>query len=638
MVMSFAKATTEAGLPAVAAAIEKAQKYLLDLQYTEGYWWAELEANVTLTAEYVMLHKILGTGEGRPLQKTIPYFFKHQRSHGGWELYWGDGGELSTSIEAYFALKLLGVSPDRPEMRAAREFILSKGGVARARIFTKLHLALFGAYDWRGIPSLPSWLMLLPQWSPFTIYEMSSWARSSTVPLLIVCDQKPVWPSPNGNADELYVGGRANADYSLPRDKELFTVGNLFVGFDKILKAAERAGFAPGRERALAAAEQWTIERQEASGDWAGIIPAMLNSTLGLYCRGYKPDHDVIKRGLKAIDDFGIETSEDFHIQPCISPVWDTGLTAIALMDSGLPPDHPALVKAGEWLISKQILRAGDWAVKNRTGKPGGWAFEFYNDFYPDVDDTAVVIMALDRIKLPDERLKQETLTRAIEWVLSMQCKTGGWAAFDIDNDLDILNKIPYGDLKAMIDPSTADLTGRVLEMLGRTGYKTAPNVISRAIAFLKSEQEHEGCWFGRWGVNYIYGTSIAVNGLTAMGIDPREAFIMHGVQWLNSIQNEDGGWGETCESYVNRNLMGQGKSTASQTAWALLGLIAGGEGRSEVARRGIEYLVASQQPFGGWDEPEFTGTGFPGHFYINYHLYRQHFSLAALGRYLNHA
>jgi squalene-hopene/tetraprenyl-beta-curcumene cyclase len=636
--MSFAKTVTAAGLPAVSTAIEKAQSYLLGQQYREGYWWAELEANVTLTAEYVMLHTILGTTANRPLDKVAPYLLKHQREHGGWELYWGDGGELSTSIEAYFALKLLGFSPDRPEMQAARKFILDRGGIARARIFTKLHLALFGAYDWKGIPSLPPWIMLLPESSPFTIYEMSSWARSSTVPLLLVCDKKPVWPAPNGNVDELYVGGREKTDYSLPRDKGFFTIGNIFVELDRVFKLGEKYGMVPGRERALEMAERWTLEHQDTPGDWGGIIPAMLNSLLGLYCRGYSPSHDVMRRGLEAIDRFGLESDDEFHIQPCISPVWDTGLAAIALLDSGLRPDHPALTRAGEWLISKQILCKGDWAIKNKKGEPGGWAFEFYNDFFPDVDDTAVIIMALNRIKLQDERRKQEVLDRAIRWVLSMQCKTGGWAAFDVDNDLDLLNKIPYGDLKAMIDPNTADLTGRVLEMLGQTGFKVDNSTIDRAIDFLKTEQEHEGCWYGRWGVNYIYGTSIVINGLVSMGIDPREAYVMRGVQWLNSVQNEDGGWGETCASYVDRRLMGQGKSTPSQTAWAILGLIAGGEGRSEMARRGIEYLVSTQNPDGSWDEAEFTGTGFPGHFYINYHQYRNHFPMMALGRYLNHA
>lgn len=626
--------TVQSGLKErVAETVSKAHEYMLGHQYPEGYWWAELEANVTLTAEYVMLHTILGTGANRPVGKVAKYLLNRQREHGGWELYFGDGGELSTTVEAYFALKLLGFSPDAPEMKAARKFILDRGGVAQSRIFTKLHLALFGAFPWEGIPSLPPWIMELPSWSPFTIYEMASWARSSTVPLLIVCDKKPVWPAPNATVDELYIGGRDQTDVSLPSEDNF--ISRLFIGLDGFFKTCERMGVVPLRERALKHAEQWTLEHQDEPGDWAGIIPAMLNSLLAFHVLGYSTDHPVVRKGLEAIDRFGIEETDEFHIQPCVSPVWDTGLMVIGLHDSGLPGDHPAMVKAGKWLISKQIHRKGDWAIKNKTGEPGGWAFEFYNDFYPDVDDTAVIIMALDRLELPDDSARRESMRKATDWVLSMQCKKGGWAAFDVDNDLDLLNKIPYGDLKAMIDPCTADLTGRVLEMLGRTKYPVDPRMTERAIDFLKTEQEPEGCWFGRWGVNYIYGTSGVIAGLKAFGIDPREAFVMRGVQWLYAHQNEDGGWGETCETYRDRTLMGEGASTPSQTAWALIGLIEGGEAHSDAVKRGIEFLVKRQNPDGSWPEPEFTGTGFPCHFYINYHFYRNYFPLMALGRYL---
>lgn len=620
----------------VEATIERSQNYLLGRQYPEGYWWAELEANVTLTAEYVFLHKILGTDGPRAAQmaKIRTYLRKEQRDHGGWELFFGDGGELSTTIEAYFALKILGDSPDDPHMKKAREFILAKGGVTKARIFTKIHLALFGAFPWEGCPTMPPWIMLLPDWFPFTIYELASWARSSTVPLLIVCDKKPVTKVPNGHVDELYVEGRENANLAMPNPAGTFSLGGAFIGVDKTLKMMEKYNFSPRKEEALALAEKWTIEHQDESGDWGGIIPAMLNSLLGLHCRGYKPDHPVMKKGLEAVDKFCIETDEDFHTQPCVSPVWDTGLMILAMLDSGMAPDHPALVKAGEWLIEKQIFRDGDWKFKNKTGPQGGWAFEFWNDFFPDTDDTSVVIMALHRLKLKNEEDKTRRLKAATEWVLSMQCKGGGWGAFDVDNDMEILNEIPYGDLKAMIDPPTADLTGHVLEMLGVTNYPAPQEKIDRAVAFIRKKQEHEGCWWGRWGVNYIYGTHMVICGLVALGLDPREAYIMHATQWLNSCQNEDGGWGETCLSYGNRNLMGQGKSTASQTAWAILGLIAGGEGKSECVRRGIEYLVTTQNDDGSWTEPEYTGTGFPNHFYMNYHFYRNYFPLMALGRF----
>ncbi|MGQ9898594.1 MAG: squalene--hopene cyclase [Acidobacteriota bacterium] len=620
----------------VQAAINKAQAYLLSKQFSEGYWWAELEANVTLTAEYVFLHKILSTDGDRTRQfeKIRTYLRRQQRQHGGWELYYGDGGELSTSIEAYFALKLLGDSPDLPHMARARQFILERGGVTKARVFTKIHLALFGAFPWEGCPTLPPWIMLLPDWFPFTIYELASWARSSTVPLLLVADKKPVVRVPGGDADELYAEGRAQADLSLPNPDGPLSLGGVFIGFDRMLKLLERFDLSPRKAEALALAERWTIEHQDDSGDWGGIIPAMLNSLLGLHCRGYAPTHPVMQKGLEAVERFCIETEDEFHTQPCVSPVWDTGLTILALLDSGMPNDHPALVRAGQWLLSKQILRDGDWRFKNKTGPAGGWAFEFWNDFFPDVDDTAVVTMALHRLKLPDEAEKQRRLKLATEWTLSMQSGDGGWGAFDVDNNLEILNAIPYGDLKAMIDPPTADLTGHILEMLGSTGYPASQEKVERAIAFIKSKQEPEGCWWGRWGVNYIYGTHMVICGLVALGLDPRETFIMRGTQWLNSCQNEDGGWGETCASYGDRALMGVGKSTPSQTAWALLGLMAGGEGKSDCVRRGIEYLVTRQNDDGSWTEAEFTGTGFPNHFYMNYHFYRNYFPLMALGRY----
>ena len=627
----------------LADAITRGQDYLLAQQYPEGYWWAELEANVTLTAEYVMLHRILKTKIGgadreRQIQKAVRYLLREQRAHGGWELYYGDGGELSTTIEAYFALKLAGIQADAEPMQRARAFILARGGLVRARVFTKMHLALFGAYDWRGIPTLPAWFMLLPAWFPLNIYEMSSWARSSTVPLLIVCDRKPVYDC-GVYADELFAGGsRDRADLSL-KNTEGTATGALFIAADKILKLAERADLVPLRGRAIRAAERWIIERQDAPGDWAGIIPAMLNSLLAFHVLGYSNHHPYVKRGIEAIDRFGMEEAEYFHLQPCLSPTWDTALGITALVDSGIAPDHPRLKQAGDWLLTKQIFRYGDWAIKNRQGKPAGWAFEFYNDYYPDVDDTAAVVMALLGVRLDDEEAKREACRAATRWVMTMQCRAGGWAAFDVDNTQGLFNRMPYGDLKAMIDPPTADLTGRVLEMLGHlerelgekyyTGAQVQP-----AISFLLSLQEKDGSWWGRWGVNYVYGTYLALAGLRSIGFEMKRDEVRRAAEWLRGVQNEDGGWGETCASYNRPELRGQGPSTASQTAWALIGLMAAGDYESEAVRRGIEFLLGRQNADGSWPEPEFTGTGFPGHFYINYHQYRNQFPLTALGRY----
>ncbi|MGH9760240.1 MAG: squalene--hopene cyclase, partial [Blastocatellia bacterium] len=378
----------------------------------------------------------------------------------------------------------------------------------------------------------------------------------------------------------------------------------------------------------------WVIQRQEPTGDWAGIIPAMLNSMLALHCLGYSNDHPIMRRGLEAMDRFGMDEGSTFHIQPCVSPIWDTALAIIGLIDSGIPPESKQVREAAEWLLSKQVLKYGDWAVKNKKGRPGGWAFEFFNDNYPDVDDTAAVVSALMRVKTRHEEYKREAIKAGIEWVLSMQSKNGGWGAFDVDNTRDILNRIPYGDLKAMIDPPTADLTGRVLEMIGRTGYKVDPQVISKAIKFLREDQKEEGCWYGRWGVNYLYGTHLVLGGLKHIGQDMNQPWIQKAVDWIRSIQNTDGGWGESCASYKNPKLKGVGESTPSQTAWALTGLMDADDYESESVRRGIEFLTDRQRRDGSWPEPQFTGTGFPGHFFINYHLYRNVFPLTALGRY----
>jgi squalene-hopene/tetraprenyl-beta-curcumene cyclase len=622
----------------VSQAIQASQDYLLSQQYDKGYWWAVLESNVTMTAEAVLLHKIWGTDTTRPIAKMQRYLLNQQRSNGSWELYFGDGGDLSTSIEAYMALRLLGLAADDPWLVKAKQFILSKGGVTKARIFTKMHLALIGCFDWRGIPSIPPWVMLLPnEISPVTIYEMSSWARGSTVPLLIVFDRKPVWlVQPTITLDELYVEGYAQANFHLPSKGDW---SDIFLWADQVFKLAEDLDLVPFRREGIAAAEKWVLERQEATGDWGGIIPAMLNSLLALRAMDYDANDPIVVRGLAAVDNFGVETEDEYWVQPCISPVWDTALVMRGLIDSGVPPNHPALVKGAAWLIEQQILDYGDWAVKNRHGAPGAWAFEFDNRFYPDVDDTAVVVMALNRVNMLDETLKEQAIVRAVKWIATMQCKPGGWAAFDLDNDQEWLNDIPYGDLRAMIDPNTADVTARVLEMLSQIdsiGMET--HQVERALDYLMHEQEADGSWFGRWGVNYIYGTSGVLAALCGLVPDRCRAQIKRAVNWLLSVQNDDGGWGETCESYKDVSLKGQGDSTASQTAWALIGLLAAAEIDMvfdySAIERGVQWLVKTQRADGTWNEDWFTGTGFPQHFYLKYHLYQQHFPLTALGRY----
>jgi squalene-hopene/tetraprenyl-beta-curcumene cyclase len=620
----------------VLEAIAKSQDYLLSTQESAGYWCAELESNVTITAEVVLLHKIWGTDKQRPLNKAESYLRSQQRQHGGWELYYGDGGELSTTVEAYMALRLLGVDPTDPILVKAKKFILQQGGISKTRIFTKLHLALIGCYEWQGLPSIPPALMLLPEASPLTIYEMSSWARSSTVPLLIVFDHKPIFKLDTPiNLDELYAEGVANVRYELPRSHDWT---DIFIVLDSIFKLGENLNLVPLREEGLAAAEKWILERQEATGDWGGIIPAMLNSLLALRSLDYNVDDPVVQRGITAVDNFALETEDSYRIQPCVSPVWDTAWCLRALAESGIAADHPALAKAGEWLLDQQILDYGDWAVKNKAGTPGGWAFEYDNRFYPDLDDSAVVVMGLSQIKLPNELQKKQAIARCLNWMASMQCRPGGWAAFDLDNDQDWINLIPYGDLKAMIDPNTADVTARVLEMLGECHLSMDDIRVQRAIAYLLKEQSADGSWFGRWGVNYIYGTSGVLAALSLIAPIDCQTQINRGAAWLVSCQNADGGWGETCASYDDPSLKGKGISTASQTSWALLGIMAAMEATkftgAATVERGIEYLLNTQQSNGTWDEPQFTGTGFPGHFYLKYHLYQQYFPLQTLARY----
>ncbi|KHG39760.1 MULTISPECIES: squalene--hopene cyclase [Aphanizomenon] len=620
----------------VVDAIAASQKHLLSIQNPDGYWWAELESNVTITSEAVLLHKIWGTDKTRPLHKVENYLRSQQREHGGWELFYGDGGDLSTTVEAYMALRLLGVSPTDPALLKAKSLILAKGGISKTRIFTKLHLALIGCYNWRGLPSLPPWVMLLPDNFFFNIYELSSWARSSTVPLLIVFDQKPVFKIDQPiNLDELYAEGVNNVRWKLPKNGDWSDIFNIL---DDGFKLAESLNFVPFRNEGIKAAENWILERQEVTGDWGGIIPAMLNSLLALKCLDYDANDPIIERGLKAVDNFAIEIENSYCVQPCVSPVWDTAWAIRALIDSGFAPNNAPIVKAGEWLIEKQILDYGDWNVKNKQGKPGAWAFEFENRFYPDVDDSAVVVMALHQAKLPHEELKKQAINRALNWIATMQCKPGGWAAFDIDNDQEWLNAVPYGDLKAMIDPNTADVTARVLEMLGACNLSIQPNNLEKSLDYLLKEQETEGCWFGRWGVNYIYGTSGVLSALALINPLKYAGNINQGVNWLVKVQNSDGGWGETCFSYNDPNLKGKGDSTASQTAWALIGLIAAGEATGKLAldsiEKGINYLLETQKSDGTWDEIYFTGTGFPCHFYLKYHLYQQYFPLMALGRY----
>jgi squalene-hopene/tetraprenyl-beta-curcumene cyclase len=588
-----------------------------------------------MAAEYLLLTHFLGAADRHRWDKVVSYLRRQQLPDGTWSIYYGGPSDLNATVEAYFALKPAGVSPEEPAMDKARQFTLSQGGVPKVRIFTKIWLALFGQWDWRGVPVLPPEFVLLPSWFAINIYEFASWARATIVPMLIILTRRPVCPIPGeARIDELYPTPRDQVDYSLPKSTKLLSWKTFFLTTDKFLRFYERWGWKPFRCRATLAAEKWVVEHQEADGSWGGIQPPWVYSLIALKLLGYPLDHPLMAKGLQGFEGFAIEDEETFNPQACLSPVWDACLAMNALLDSGLPPDHPALVKAARWLLKEQIFSGGDWQVKNRKGPPGGWAFEFANDLYPDTDDTAEVMIALLSTQIPEEAQKRQALERGLQWLLSMQSKNGGWGSFDVNNTRRLITQIPFCDFGEVIDPPSEDVTAHIVELLGRLGYdKTFPPV-RRALAYLRREQQPDGSWFGRWGVNYVYGTGAVLPALQAVGEDMGQDYVRTALRWLIEHQNEDGGWGETCASYADPALRGKGPSTASQTAWALLGLLAGGQGASEAALRGINYLLESQAEDGSWDEPHFTGTGFPRDFFINYHLYRNYFPLQALGRY----
>lgn len=632
---SIVKKKDEENRNSLDLAIERSRDFFFREQLPQGYWWAELESNCTITAEYIMLFHFMEIVDTERERKMANYLLSKQTKEGFWTIYFGGPGDLSTTVEAYFALKLAGYPADHPAMAKARAFILKKGGIIKCRVFTKIFLALFGEFAWFGVPSMPIELMLLPNWAYFNMYEFSSWSRATIIPLSIVMAARPVKKlPPRARVQELFVRPPRPTDYTFTKEHGILTWKNIFIGVDHLLKIYESSPIRPFKKKAMALAERWVFEHQEPTGDWGGIQPAMLNSVLALHCLGYANDHPAVKKGLDALANFCIEDQDGLVLQSCVSPVWDTALGLRALTDSGVPADHPALVKAAQWLLDREVRKPGDWQVKSPDLAPGGWAFEFQNDWYPDVDDSGFVLMAIKDIKGQDEKAKEDAIRRGIDWCLGMQSKNGGWGAFDKDNTKYLLNKIPFADLEALIDPPTADLTGRMLEVMGVFGYPKDHPAVERALHFIRENQEPEGPWWGRWGVNYIYGSWSVLSGLAAIGEDLSQPYIRKAVNWLKSKQNIDCGWGETCESYHDRSLAGMGESTVSQTGWALLALMAAGEAYSSTVRRGINYLIATQKQDGTWDEDLYTGTGFPKYFMIKYHIYRNCFPLMALGTY----
>ncbi len=611
-------------------ASDRARERLLSLQHHEGWWRGELETNVTMDAEDLLLREFLGIRGETETRAAANWIRSQQRADGTWANFHGGDGDLSTTIEAYVALRLAGDPADAEHMRRAAEFVVARGGIEHARVFSRIWLALFGLWPWDELPALPPEIVLLPSRVPFNIYDFACWARQTVVALSVVMAHRPVRALDFG-LDELRSGTRP------PRPPRgiLTRAGRLGL-LDRAARLYDRAPLPLLRRIALARAERWIVARQEADGSWGGIQPPWVYSLIALHLRGYAIDHPVMRVGLDGIEGFTVHDGDMRRLEACQSPVWDTALAIIALADAGVPADDPALILAADWLLGEEVSTRGDWAVRRPRLAPGGWAFEFANRNYPDVDDTAEVVLALRRVAHPQPRRVEAAIARGVAWTRGMKSSDGGWGAFDADNARELLRDLPFCDFGEVVDPPSADVTAHAIEMLAP---ELAPehDDVRRGVRWLSDAQEPDGSWFGRWGVNHVYGTSAALLAFEAAGVERGDLRIRRAVRWLEQHQNEDGGWGEDPRSYDDPAWIGRGPSTASQTAWALLALHAAGE-RSRAAERGIGWLVAKQDADGSWDEPQFTGTGFPGDFYINYHLYRLVFPLMALGRWLREA
>jgi len=615
--------------------IERGANHLLSLQAEQGFWQGELEADTTLESDYIYYLHVLGKADPERVAKLANYVRQRQLPDGGWSIYPGGPSELNATCKAYLALKLAGDSPDSTHLAQARETVHRLGGLEHSNSYVRFYLALVGAVDWKLVPAIPPEFMLLPVWSSMSIYEMSSWTRGIVIPMAILCALRPDWRLPErARVDELFKDP-ARKDAAFDWSGQIFSWKNFFLAVDRGLKLYEKSPWKPFRQRAIREAKSWMLNHLERTEGLAAIYPAMMNSIFALMALGHGPDDPLTWREIKEFSRFEIEDSDTLRMQPCVSPVWDTCIAMVALQEAGVPPDHPALVKAAEWMLSKQVVGPGDWQFKNKDAAPGGWAFEFRNDFYPDVDDTAFVLMALQRVKYPEPVRMEAAMRSGIQWLLSMQNRDGGWGAFDRDNDRKFLCNIPFADHNAMIDPSTADVTARVVECLGRCGWPAEHPVIQRGVKFLRKDQCDDGSWFGRWGVNYIYGTGGVLRALETVSLATRE-YCQRAVAWLRSVQKADGSFGESLLSYDAPSTKGQGPSTASQTAWGLIGLLASAGTNDAAVSKAVDYLVHRQEADGSWTEPEFTGTGFPGVFYLKYHLYRNSFPVYALARYSN--
>jgi squalene-hopene/tetraprenyl-beta-curcumene cyclase len=680
-------AAAVADAPFVRQAVERTRDWLLAQQHPEGYWVGELEGDTILESEYILLLAWLGKGQSDVARRCADYIRRRQLPEGGWALYPGGPLEVSSSVKAYWALKITGHDPEAEHMVRAREAVRAAGGAERVNSFTRYYLALLGAISYRQCPAVPPEIMLVPTWAPFNIYEMSSWSRTILVPLSLLWAFQPVHDLPEEQQirelflttpEELPVSMPPSACLDAMRRRAWLPWDTIFRGVDRAWKACETARLKPFRRHAIRLAEDWIVERLEQSDGLGAIFPPIIWSVIALRCLGYAEESPEVSGALEELEKLHLADEQGaIRLQPCKSPVWDTAIAALALREADVPPEHPALRRAVDWLLGKEVRRPGDWSVRNPRLEPGGWFFEFNNVFYPDVDDTMMVSMALAEC-LPGSRRANlsaalvptgpqghtndadlaavvfgrtrdaesaavdveamqpvlAALRRGLRWMLGMQSRCGGWGAFDRDNDRELLTRVPFADHNAMIDPPTPDITARALEMFGRLGVGPDHPALQRAIDFVWREQDRDHCWYGRWGVNYIYGTWQVLVGLRTAGVAESDPRIRRAAQWLKGKQQPCGGWGESAASYDVPALRGQGPATASQTAWALMGLLAAGATDSDCVKRGVQYLLDTQNADGTWDEDQYTGTGFPRVFYLKYHLYRIYFPLMALARY----
>jgi squalene-hopene/tetraprenyl-beta-curcumene cyclase len=625
---------TDSLIAAAAQATRRAADGILSKQHRDGYWWYDLTADTTLESDWILMqlwlhppvNGVWNPPTRRQIDKAVHSIFKRQLANGGFNIYADGPAEISASVKAYFALKVAGVPASDARMLRLRDRILEMGGIQAANSYVKINLNLFDLYPRSGVPTVPPELILAGN----VIYEMSSWTRAIVMPMAIVQSFNPCRPVPAGfTLEEIFKPG---VPVNFQNDS-FFSWRKLFLTIDRGLKLWERLGPKAIREKAIKKAERWILDRTRYTDGLGAIYPSMMYTIMALDLLGYSPDDPDRAEAERQFNNLMVEKDDEFYFQPCFSVVWDSAIVAFALGEAGAAPLE-AMHRCGDWLLSKEVRRKGDWSVKRPNLEPSGWYFEFANEFYPDIDDTAMVLLALSHTGASDDKRLDAVKKRAVNWLLGMQGKDGGWAAFDVDNDWDVLNHVPFADHNAMLDPSCPDITGRVLEALVRMGVDRNHPAIQRGAEYLRRTQEPDGSWYGRWGVDYIYGTFLALRGLRAAGDSDREAHVLRAGEWLRSIQNADGGWGESCSSYDGNGYQ-PSPSTPSQTAWAMLGLIAGGDTTSSSLNKGAEFLVETQNQKGGWEETLCTGTGFPRVFYLSYHQYRDSFPLLALSQYV---